>query len=307
MKYKKILVTGGSGLVGSAIKQIADEKFIFLSSKDCDLLEYNQSFDKISEIQPDCVIHLAANVGGLFKNINQKVQMFEDNILINLNILKICNKLNIKKFIGCLSTCVFPDSTNYPIDENMLFNGPPHESNYSYAYAKRMLEVQCRAYREQYDLDYSCVIPTNIYGPHDNFNLEDSHVIPALIYKCFLAKSRNQDFVVAGTGTPLRQFIYSLDLAQIIIKLLEIEYSDTIIVSPEEEISILDISTIIANKFEYINKMKFDLSKPDGQYKKTASNKRLQKILPDYKFINIKEGLNKTVDWFIENQDKIRV
>jgi GDP-L-fucose synthase len=89
--------------------------------------------------------------------------------------------------------------------------------------------------------------------------------------------------------------------------LLEIEYSDTIIVSPEEEISILDISTIIANKFEYINKMKFDLSKPDGQYKKTASNKRLQKILPDYKFINIKEGLNKTVDWFIENQDKIRV
>jgi GDP-L-fucose synthase len=307
MKYKSILVTGGSGLVGNAIRQIADERFLFLSSKDCNLLDYSKSIDKISKIQPDCVIHLAANVGGLFKNINQKVQMFEDNVLINLNILKICKKLNIKKFVGCLSTCIFPDETSYPIDENMLFDGPPHDSNYGYAYAKRMLEIQCRTYREQYNLDYNCVIPTNIYGPYDNFNLEDAHVIPALINKCFLAKNNNEDFVVAGSGSPVRQFVYSLDLAKIIIKLLEIEYNETIIISPEEEISILDISTIIANKFEYIDRMKFDISKPDGQHKKTASNKRLRNIIPDYKFTDIKEGLNKTIDWFLENQDKVRV
>lgn len=308
MKYKKILVTGGTGLVGQAIQKNSNENnFLFLSSKDCNLLNYEQSLDKIGSIKPDCVIHLAANVGGLFKNINQKVQMFEDNIIINLNVLRICHKLNINKFLGCLSTCIFPDKTDYPINESMLFNGPPHDSNYGYAYAKRMLEVQCRTYREQYKLDYSCIIPTNIYGPYDNFNLEDAHVVPALIHKCFLAKNNNQDFIVAGTGSPVRQFIFSVDLAKIIIKLLEMDYKETIIVSPEQEVSIYDITKLIANKFGYVDRIKFDTTKPDGQYKKTASNKKLKDVLPGFKFTDIKDGLNNTIDWFIENQNKIRI
>lgn len=311
MKYNNIVVTGGTGLVGQALQQITsgmkDNKFTFLSSKDCNLLQYNESIDKISKTKPDCIIHLAANVGGLFKNINQKVKMLEDNLFINLNILKICKELNVNKFVGCLSTCIFPDKTNYPIDESMLFNGPPHDSNYGYAYAKRMLEVQCRVYREQYNLDYNCIIPTNIYGPYDNFNLEDAHVIPALIHKCFLAKNNNENFVIAGSGNPIRQFIYSIDLAKLIINLLEINYKETIILAPEQEFSIREIATIVANKFNYTHKMKFDTSKPDGQYKKTASNKKLRHTLPEFEFTKLDEGLNETIDWFLENQDKVRI
>lgn len=306
---KKILVTGGSGLVGKAIEYESffnvDDKFYFLSSKDCNLLNFENSLEKIRTISPDVVVHLAANVGGIFKNINKKVEMFEDNLLINFNIIKICKKLNIDKFIGCLSTCIFPDKTDYPITENMLFNGPPHDSNYGYAYAKRMMEIQCRCYRDQYNCNYHCVIPTNIYGPYDNFNLQDAHVIPALIHKCFLAKKNNEDFVVAGTGSPRRQFLYSLDLAKVILELIKKNSQETIIISPDEEVSIKEIAQIIAKKFDY-EKIKFDETKPDGQYKKTSSNNKLKNIFPDFKFTELKEGLEITVDWFINNQNLVR-
>lgn len=308
MKYKKILVTGGSGLVGQAVKNVGknDPRFIFISSKDCNLLNFDQSLNLIKTISPDCVLHLAANVGGIFKNINKKVEMFEDNFLINLNIIKICHKLNINKFIGCLSTCIFPDKTDYPITEDMLFNGPPHDSNYGYAYAKRMMEIQCRSYREQYNRNYNCFIPTNIYGPHDNFNLQDAHVIPALIHKCFMSKNNNLPFVVAGTGDPKRQFLYSLDLAKILIKLIEIDHQETLIIAPEEEYSIKDIANFIAKKLNYEQGLEFDKSKPDGQYKKTASNSKLRSIF-DFKFTNIYIGLDQTIDWFLNNLSTIRI
>lgn len=308
MKYKKILVTGGSGLVGQAVKNVGknDPRFIFISSKDCDLLNFDQSLNLIKTISPDCVLHLAANVGGIFKNINKKVEMFEDNFLINLNIIKICHKLNINKFIGCLSTCIFPDKTDYPITEDMLFNGPPHDSNYGYAYAKRMMEIQCRSYREQYNRNYNCFIPTNIYGPHDNFNLQDAHVIPALIHKCFMSKNNNLPFVVAGTGDPKRQFLYSLDLAKILIKLIEIDHQETLIIAPEEEYSIKDIANFIAKKLNYEQGLEFDKSKPDGQYKKTASNSKLRSIF-DFEFTNIYIGLDQTIDWFLNNLSTIRI
>ncbi len=308
MKYKKILVTGSSGLVGQAVKNAVrdDPRFVFVSSKDCNLLNFDQSLNLIKTISPDCVLHLAANVGGIFKNINKKVEMFEDNLLINLNTIKICHKLNINKFIGCLSTCIFPDKTDYPINENMLFNGPPHDSNYGYAYAKRMMEIQCRSYREQYNRNYNCFIPTNIYGPHDNFNLQDAHVIPALIHKCFMSKNNKVPFVVAGTGDPKRQFLYSLDLAKILIKLIEIDYQETLIIAPEEEYSIKDIANFIAKKLNYEQGLEFDKSKPDGQYKKTASNSKLRSIF-DFEFTNIYIGLDQTIDWFLNNLSTIRI
>jgi len=267
---KKILVTGGYGLVGSAIKTISknyDYDFLFISSKECDLTNYTISFELFSKYRPDYVIHLAACVGGLFKNMKYKVDMFEKNILINTNVLKVCHEIGVKKVVSCLSTCIFPDKTTYPIDETMLHNGAPHFSNDAYAYAKRMLDIQSRAYLKQYNDNFICVIPTNIYGPHDNFNLQDSHVIPGLIHKCYLAKQKGEPFIIAGTGTPLRQFIYSEDLAILILWALE-NYNDInpiiLSVSENDEKSINFVATCIAKKFNYENNMVFDKSKPDG-------------------------------------------
>ena len=185
----KILVTGGSGLVGSALKRISKNysnyQLIFVSSKDYDLTQLSQTRLMLIKIEPDCVIHLAANVGGLYKNMNKKVDIFEQNLIMNYNIVKCCFELKINKLIACLSTCIFPDKTLYPINEDNLHQGEPHFSNEGYAYAKRMLEVHIRKYREQYNKDYFCITPCNIYGPNDNFNLEDSHVIPGLIQNVF--------------------------------------------------------------------------------------------------------------------------
>ena len=170
---EKILVTGGTGLIGKAIQNISknyDYKFIFIGSNDCDLTNYNDTFNFFDFIKPDYVLHLAACVGGLFKNMNNKVEMYEKNILINNNVLKSCHLLNVKKVISCLSTCIFPDKTSYPIDESMLHDGPPHNSNDAYAYAKRMLEIQSKAYQQQYNKNFICIIPTNIYGPYDNYS-----------------------------------------------------------------------------------------------------------------------------------------
>lgn len=309
---KKILVTGGSGLVGSAIKTISnnyDYEFIFLSSKDCDLTNYAKTLYAFIMIKPDYVIHLAACVGGLFKNMQYKVDMFEKNILINTNVLKVCHDIKVKKVVSCLSTCIFPDKTTYPIDETMLHNGPPHFSNDAYAYAKRMLDIHSRAYQEQYNDNFICVIPTNIYGPHDNFNLEDSHVIPGLIHKCYLAKQKEEPFIVAGSGTPLRQFIYSEDLAKLILWSLE-NYNDAepIILSvPEsDEKSINFVATSIAKKFNYENNMVFDKEKPDGQYKKTANNSKLLNLIKNFNFTPIEDGISKTIEWFEDNYDNCR-
>jgi GDP-L-fucose synthase len=309
---KKILVTGGSGLVGNAIKTIAnnyDYEFIYLSSKDCDLTNYSNTFDYFSRYNPDCVIHLAACVGGLFKNMKYKVDMFEKNILINTNVLKVCHEIGVKKVVSCLSTCIFPDKTTYPIDETMLHNGVPHFSNDAYAYAKRMLDVQSRAYQEQYNDNFICVIPTNIYGPYDNFNLHDSHVIPGLIHKCYLAKQKEEPFIIAGTGTPLRQFIYSEDLAILILWSVE-NYNDIepIILSvPEsEEKSINFVATYIAKKFNYEHNIVFDKEKPDGQFKKTANNSKLLGLIRNFEFTPIEEGISKTVEWFKKNYNNCR-
>ncbi len=308
----KILVTGGTGLVGYGIQQICnqyDYEFIFMSSKNCDLVNYEVTKAFFEKHKPDYVIHLAACVGGLFKNMNQKVEMYEKNTLINCNVLKCCHELNVKKVISCLSTCIFPDKTSYPIDETMLHNGPPHCSNDAYAYSKRMLEVHSKAYQQQYGDKFICVIPTNIYGENDNYNLNDAHVIPALIHKCWLAQQKNEKFVVCGTGKPLRQFIYSKDLAILMMWTLEhYDSLDTLILSvgEKEEISIGNVAKLIAKEFCYDHMMEFNTGFSDGQYKKTANNSKLIKHYGDYIFTPIETGIKKSVKWFQENYEKCR-
>jgi GDP-L-fucose synthase len=306
---KKILITGSYGLVGSAFQQIAplydsSYNFIFSSSSVCDLSNYEQTNLYFNNVKPDIVIHLAACVGGLYKNMNEKVHMLESNLLINFNVVKCSYNAKVAQLICMLSTCIFPDKTTYPIDESMLHNGPPHSSNDAYAYAKRMMEVQCRAYNEQYNTNFSCIIPTNIYGPYDNYSLEDGHVIPALIHKCYLAKENGVPFEVRGSGRPLRQFIYSEDLALIIMELLNKLHCDNLIISPNEEYSIGYVATLIAKEFDYEDSMVFNNLYADGQYKKTASNLKLRTMMPDVQFKHISEGLHNAVNFVKENYNE---
>lgn len=190
----------------------------------CDLRNYKNTKLYFGEKSPDYVIHLAANVGGLFKNLENNVSMYEDNMLINFNVLRACHENKIKNCISLLSTCIFPDNTTYPIDETMLHKGPPHESNEGYSYAKRLLDVHCKLYNNKYGYNFKCIIPTNLYGKYDNYYLTDGHIVPALIHKCYLESNSskvNKLINVWETGTPLRKFLYVNDLAKILIASIE--------------------------------------------------------------------------------------
>mmetsp|Transcript_18355 Transcript_18355/g.52507 ORF Transcript_18355/g.52507 Transcript_18355/m.52507 type:complete len:318 (-) Transcript_18355:94-1047(-) len=311
-----VLVTGGTGLFGKAIEAVIskdekakDETWVFLSSKDGNLVE-RAAVDAIFEKhKPTYVIHLAAKVGGLFHNMRKKVDFYRENTLINDNVMECCRIYGVKKLVSCLSTCIFPDKTTYPIDETMVHNGPPHPSNMGYSVAKRMIDVLNHCYKDQYDLNYTSLIPTNIYGPHDNFCIEDGHVIPGLIHKCYIAKRDGTDFVIWGSGSPLRQFIYSEDLADLTVWVLRnYDSIEPIILSVDEaaEVSIKDVAEMIAEAMEFKGKVVFDTTKADGQFKKTASNAKLRSYLPDYKFTPIREGIKKSVDWFVENFETAR-
>jgi GDP-L-fucose synthase len=307
----KILITGGSGLVGHGFKKISnqfDHDIVYASSKDCDLANFDQTNNYIKSLNVECVIHLAANVGGLYKNMNFKVDMFEKNMVMNYNVLKACHDNNVDKFVGMLSTCIFPDDTTYPINERMLHDGPPHCSNDAYAYAKRMLDIHCRAYNEQYNTNYNCIVPTNIYGDNDNYNLDDAHVLPALIHKCYLAKKAGEDFETRGTGKPLRQFIHADDLARVILQLVPKLNQENVIVSPTEEYSIAQVATFVARAFDYEHALVFNTTYSDGQYKKTADNSKLLNLLPKTTFKLLETGVLETVEYFIKNYpSKVRI
>ena len=313
-----VMVTGGSGLVGQAIKEYVEmdgntlpgEQWVFLSSKDGNLRDRKETEAIFEKYKPTHVIHLAAKVGGLFANMAQKVEFFRENILINDNVMECCRIYNVKKLVSFLSTCIFPDKTTYPIDETMLHDGPPHPSNEGYAYAKRLIDTMNRAYAEEYNCNFTSIIPTNIYGKYDNFNIQNGHVIPGLIHKCYIAKRDGTPLTIWGSGTPLRQFVYSLDLAELTVWVMR-EYNEptpiTLSVDEEEEVSIKDVALAVAKAMKLDeSQIEFDTSKADGQFKKTAGNKKLRSYRPDYKFTTIEEGIQKSVDWFIENYDTCR-
>uniref|UniRef100_A0A8C9CUI0 GDP-L-fucose synthase n=1 Tax=Panthera leo TaxID=9689 RepID=A0A8C9CUI0_PANLE len=303
----RILVTGGSGLVGRAIQEVvADgaglpgEDWVFVSSKDADLTDAAQTRALFEKVRPTHVIHLAAMVGGLFRNIKYNLDFWRKNIHINDNVLHSAFEVGVRKVVSCLSTCIFPDKTTYPIDETMIHNGPPHNSNFGYSYAKRMIDVQNRAYFQQHGCTFTAVIPTNVFGPHDNFNIEDGHVLPGLIHKVHLAKSSGSALTVWGTGKPRRQFIYSLDLARLFIWVLR-EYDEVepiiLSVGEEEEVSIQEAAEAVVEAMDFRGEVTFDTSKSDGQFKKTASNGKLRTYLPDFRFTPFKQGEPPALPW----------
>jgi len=229
---------------------------------------------------------------------------------INDNVLSLAKEFNVKKVVSCLSTCIFPDKTTYPIDETMVHNGPPHSSNYGYSYAKRMIDVMNRGYNQQHGCQFTSVIPTNVFGPFDNFNLEESHVIPGLVHKLYTCTTENKPFVVWGTGKARRQFIYSVDLARLFLWVMR-EYTepDPIIlsVSESEEISIKEAAEAVAKAYDFKGEWIYDTTRSDGQFKKTACNDKLRKYLPDFKFTPFDEAIKETCDWFSENYPKGKV
>jgi GDP-L-fucose synthase len=308
----RLLVTGANGLVGSQFKG----DLIAITSKVGDLRD-KKTVDSIigfytnketqKEHVVDKIIHCAAKVGGVGGNMKYKGEFFYDNIMINTNVIESARKHGVKKLVAFLSTCVFPDNVEYPLTEKKIHLGAPHFSNDAYAYAKRMAEVQIRAYKEQYGLSYTSVIPTNIYGPNDNFNIENGHVIPSLIHKCYMARENNTDLVIWGSGEPLREFIYSKDVAELALWVLDnYDESEPIILSTSEEISIKDVVKVIVDAMNFKGNVIFDKTKPDGQFRKPSDNSKLMSYLPDFKFTPFDIGIKETVEWFEKNYPNIK-
>jgi GDP-L-fucose synthase len=298
---KKILITGGNGLIGSEMN------FGIRIGKEYDLRYKNECDNLLEKFKPTHLVHCAAKVGGINANMTKKGEFFYDNIMMNTNLIESCREHNVEKVVAFLSTCIFPDEIKYPLKESDVHLGPPHFSNYAYAYAKRMVDIQLKSYREQYGLNYVSVIPTNIYGPNDNYDLNNGHVVPMLIHRMYNSIITNTDCIVWGSGKPKREFIYSKDISKLTEWVLnEYNESDPIILSNSEEISISDLVDLIVTEFNFKGNVIFDKTKPDGQLRKPSDNSKLKMYLPDFKFTPIEEGLKETINFFIKNYENIR-
>jgi len=304
----RILVTGGNGLVGSCFNtEEKREKYTVWNSKYCDLRDKTLVEKKLKGKWYDGIIHTAAKVGGVGGNMKYKGEFFYDNIMMNTNVIETARKEGIENLVCFLSTCVFPNDVEYPLTEKKIHLGPPHFSNDAYSYAKRMAEVQIRAYREQYGLNYKSVIPTNIYGINDNFDIENGHVVPSLIHKCFIARETNKPLTIWGSGKPLREFIYNKDVVKLTEWVLEYYNEDEpIILSTSKEISIKEVVEMIIELMNFKGEVKWDIDKPDGQFRKPSDNSKIKHYLPNFKFTPLYDGLKETINWFESNYKYIR-
>jgi GDP-L-fucose synthase len=315
------MVTGGKGMVGCAIRHVTmgepseGYRYLFVDIEDGNLCSKEDTVALFERVRPHGVIHLAADVGGLYKNMAHGVEMFENNLLMNMHVMQCCLQFKVAKLVSCLSTCIFPEQSlsshiTLPIDESMIHQGPPHPSNEGYAFAKRMVDVLSRGYRKQHGCNFVSLAPTNIFGINDNFSQDCSHVIPALIRKCHAAMKEGGEFVVWGTGRPLRQFIYSLDLARLFIWAY-FHYDDALplILAPDEsqEVSIGEVAGHVANAFGFNGAITFDASFADGQFRRTVSNRKLMSLNPSFAFTALPEAIGETVKWYEEHSASARV
>jgi nucleoside-diphosphate-sugar epimerase len=295
MTHSKIVVTGGSGLVGKALKKYLPNA-IYLSSKDFDLTTEDGVKSMYELYKPETVIHLAAKVGGILDNISKPAEYFTDNVLMNTLLVEYAYKSNIKRFIGILSTCIYPDAMEtYPMKETDLHLGPPTITNFSYGYAKRSLAVQIDAYNQQYKTKYQYLTPCNLYGDDDKDNESNSHFITALVKKIYDANTNGEDHITLfGDGTPLRQFMYADDFAKVISQVIENDIFDNFNVATPENLSIKEMAEIAldacdSNHLEII----WDTSKPNGQFRKDVSIDLLKSNIPTFVPTPLHEGIKK--------------
>ena len=298
-------MTGGTGLVGNALQKICPDA-IYVSSKDYDLTRENEVKAMFEKYKPDKVIHLAAKVGGIIENMSRPADFVYQNVLMNTFVVHYAYKYNVEKLIGILSNCAYPDvAKSYPLKEEQFYDGPPQSTNFSYAYSKRVLDVQIESYRKQYGCNFLGVISCNLYGPHDNFDEKESHFLAALIRKIHEAKENKRKTVeLRGTGKPLRQYLFSEDLAEILLILLE-KYDGTgpINIAPKNENpSITEIAEIALQTTESLDiDLVFDKSFPDGQYRKDLSNEKLLEAIGDFEFTPLSVGIKKTYEWYLKS------
>mgnify|MGYP003113522474 CR=1 FL=1 len=289
----QILVTGGTGMVGKHLQEILpDASYV---GSQFDLRDWITVDSLLDKLKPDCIIHLAAKVGGIQENIEKPAEFFDDNILMNTNILRASHKHGVKKFIGILSTCIYPDVVEtYPMKEEDLFLGPPAKTNFSYGYAKRCLAVQIEAYNKQYNTEYNYLIPCNLYSELDNFeNGIKMHFITALLKKI---KDSNSTLNLLGTGTPLRQFMHAGDLARVIKEVIDKNITESFNVAPDYNYSINEMAEMALNNVNKDCEIVYSNPELDGQYRKDVSSKKLKNILPDFQFTNLEDGMRKTYD-----------
>lgn len=311
------LVTGAEGMLGRALHShlnILGDDIIPLSRAQLNLSDAHKVQKYLMQLKSDtlaglhksldCVYHLAAYVGGVNANSERPATFYSQNTQIGLNLLDACAYAGVSKVVSVLSTCVYPDTpyVTLPLTEEQLHIGPPHPSNFGYAYAKRMLDVHTRSIRTQFRLPYVTVIPNNLFGQFDNFHLDDGHVIPALMRRIWEAKlSSASSVTVWGDGSPLREFTYSKDAARI-LKIVANEYDNDmpLNIGCTEERSIKSVVETLCDTLEYTGDIIYDATKPMGQHRKPSSNKRLLKMTSwkETDYTPFEVAIKETCNWF---------
>lgn len=310
LRNKRIAVTGGAGFLGTqVVRKLAErgyQSIVVPRSKDYDLVD-NEAVKRLyHDSKPDIVIHLAARVGGIGANKENPGKFFYDNLIMGVQMMEQGRLFGVEKFVAAGTVCAYPKYIPIPFKEEDLWNGYPEETNAPYGLAKKMLLVQAQSYRKQYGFNAIYLLPVNLYGPGDNFDLESSHAIPALIRKCVDAIENNEREVVAwGTGKPTREYLYIEDAAEGIILATE-KYNKPgpVNLGSGFEISIRDLASLIAKLAGFKGQITWDTSRPDGQPRRLFDSSKAEKEFGFKAKMNFEEGLRKTVEWYKEQRIK---
>jgi GDP-L-fucose synthase len=311
LSTKRICVTGGAGFLGQHLVRNLQSKGahdIFIPRyPEYDLVKGEDIARMLADAQPDIIIHLAAHVGGIGANLARPAEFFYDNLMMGVQLMHQAWQRGVEKVVALGTICAYPKYTPIPFKEENLWDGYPEETNAPYGLAKKMLLVQSQAYRQQYGFNSIFLLPVNLYGPGDNFDLASSHVIPALIRKCVEAKEQGADEIVAwGDGSPTREFLYVEDAAEGIA--LATQYynrSDPVNLGSSFEISIKDLTELIARLTGFEGRVRWDTSKPNGQPRRKLDTTRAKEYFGFSARTNFEDGLRQTIDWYLANRSKI--
>ena len=302
----RVMVTGGGGFLGRRIVDRLEErgaKPVVVRSAEYDLTDPGRVRAALRDIEPELVVHAAAVVGGIGANRRSPGRFFYENAVMGVHLIHEASQAGVRKLVTVGTVCSYPKFTPVPFQETDLWGGYPEETNAPYGLAKKMLLVQAQAYRAEYGLESAFVIPTNLYGPGDNFDYETSHVIPAMIRKCFDAIDAGADEVpLWGTGTPTREFLYVDDAAEGIVLALErLDDPDPVNLGSASEISIKELAGLIARLTGFEGGFAWDDSQPDGQPRRAVDGSKARRLLGWSARVGIEEGLRQTVDWYREH------
>jgi GDP-L-fucose synthase len=307
---KHICVTGGAGFLGSFIleglKKRGATNIFVPTIEEYDLVNPQDIQRMLDASQPDIIIHLAALAGGIGANRARPADFFYINLMMGVQLMHEAWKRGISKFVAIGTVCAYPKLTPVPFKEKNLWEGYPEETNAPYGLAKKMLLVQAQAYRQQYGFNAIYLLPVNLYGPRDNFNLETSHVIPALIRKCLEAQEKgDKEIILWGDGTPTREFVYAGDAADGILTATEFyNGSEPVNIGSGQEISIKDLAEMISRLTGYDGRLVWDTTKPNGQPRRGLDTSRAIEYFGWRAKVPFEEGLQQTIAWFRENRKK---